>query len=115
MNFKDRAKKHVAEKNLAWENYLIDCAHAGYNVKNSVTNRSMFMNGYAAGKAHTSSLEAQLAQAEDVCKQLQIDCSSQLASTQKALKGLYNAVQKSRSVNDPLGIDAAMEEAGRWF
>ncbi len=72
MNFKDRAKKHVTEKNLAWENFLIDCAHAGYNVKNSVANRSMFMNGYHAGKENTESLEAQLAQAEDACNQLQI-------------------------------------------
>lgn len=39
----------------------------------------------------------------------------QLASTQKALKGLYNAVQKSRDVNDPLGMATAMEEAGKWF
>lgn len=41
--------------------------------------------------------------------------NSQLASTQKALKCLYNAVQKSRSVNDPLGMATAMEEAGKWF
>lgn len=39
----------------------------------------------------------------------------QLVSTQKALRGLYNAVQKSRSVNDPIGVDLAMEEAGKWF
>lgn len=32
-----------------------------------------------------------------------------------ALKNLYNAVQKSRSVNDPLGMATAMEEAGEWF
>lgn len=115
MNFKDRAKKHVTEKHLAWENYLIDCAHAGYNVKNSVTNRSMFMNGYHAGRENLESLEAQLAQAEDACHQMQTELSSQLASTQKALKGLYNAVQRSRSVNDPLGKAAAMEEAGKWF
>lgn len=185
MNFKDRAKKYVAEKNLAWENYLIDCAHAGYNVKNSVTNRSMFMNGYHAGKENTESLEAQLAQAIDYCDSLQREeavreatrtandieqtadirtaaealvaaltkeaddydglveyahakelndlqaalsrgwlarketdpalSNSQLASTQKALKCLYNAVQKSRSVNDPLGMATAMEEAGKWF
>lgn len=41
--------------------------------------------------------------------------SSQLSSTQKALRNLYNAVRKSGSVNDPLGMEQAMEEAGRWF
>jgi hypothetical protein len=66
MNFKDRDEKHITEKNLAWEDYLIDCAHAGYNVKNSVTNRSLFMNGYHAGSEKAESLEAQLAQAEDI-------------------------------------------------
>lgn len=40
---------------------------------------------------------------------------SQLASTQAALKMLHNAVLRSRSVNDPLGVDAAMTEAGKWF
>jgi len=40
---------------------------------------------------------------------------SQLASTQQALKNLYNAVLRSKSVNDPFGITKAMEEAGCWF
>lgn len=39
----------------------------------------------------------------------------QLKSTQNALRGLYNAVKKSESVNDPLGMETVMEEAGRWF
>jgi len=41
--------------------------------------------------------------------------SEQLRNTQIALRNLYRAVQKSRSVNDPLGMATAMEEAGRWF
>lgn len=41
--------------------------------------------------------------------------NSQLRNTQIALRNLYNAVQKSRAVNDPLGMATAMEEAGRWF
>jgi len=41
--------------------------------------------------------------------------NSQLRNTQIALRNLYRAVQKSRSVNDPLGMATAMEEAGRWF
>ena len=40
---------------------------------------------------------------------------SQLRNTQNALRNLYKAVQKSRAVNDPLGMATAMEEAGRWF
>jgi len=40
---------------------------------------------------------------------------SQLRNTQTALRNLYKAVQKSRAVNDPLGMATAMEEAGRWF
>lgn len=40
---------------------------------------------------------------------------SQLRNTQTALRNLYKAVQKSRSVNDPLGMATAMEEAGKWF
>lgn len=39
----------------------------------------------------------------------------QLRNTQTALRNLYKAVQKSRSVNDPLGMATAMEEAGKWF
>lgn len=39
----------------------------------------------------------------------------QLESTQNALRNLYKAVQKSRAVNDPLGMMTAMEEAGKWF
>ena len=41
--------------------------------------------------------------------------SEQLRNTQNALRNLYKAVQKSRAVNDPLGMATAMEEAGRWF
>ena len=41
--------------------------------------------------------------------------SEQLRNTQTALRNLYKAVQKSRAVNDPLGMATAMEEAGRWF
>lgn len=41
--------------------------------------------------------------------------SSDLLATRKALKDLYMAVQKSRSVNNPLGIASAMDEAGKWF
>ena len=41
--------------------------------------------------------------------------TSQLTHTQAALKGLYNAIRRSQSVNDPLGMTAAMDEAGRWF
>lgn len=41
--------------------------------------------------------------------------NSQLSNTQNALRNLYKAVQKSRAVNDPLGMATAMEEAGRWF
>jgi len=41
--------------------------------------------------------------------------SEQLRNTQNALRSLYKAVQKSRSVNDPLGMATAMEEAGKWF
>ena len=41
--------------------------------------------------------------------------SEQLRNTQNALRNLWKAVQKSRSVNDPLGMATAMEEAGRWF
>jgi len=41
--------------------------------------------------------------------------SEQLRNTQNALRNLYKAVQKSRSVNDPLGMATAMEEAGKWF
>jgi len=40
---------------------------------------------------------------------------SQLRNTQNALRNLYRAVQKSRAVNDPLGMATAMEEAGKWF
>jgi len=39
---------------------------------------------------------------------------SQLVSTQQALKNLYNAVLKSKSVNDPF-VTKAMEDAGCWF
>ena len=74
-----------------------------------------FKYGYHAGRENLESLEAQLAQAEDAYYQMQTELSSQLVSTQKALKGLYNAVQRSRSVNDPLGKAEAMEEAGKWF
>ena len=74
-----------------------------------------FKDGYHAGRENLESLEAQLAQAEDAYYQMQTELSSQLVSTQKALKGLYNAVQRSRSVNDPLGKAEAMEEAGKWF
>ncbi len=35
--------------------------------------------------------------------------------TQNALRNLYKAVQKSRAVNDPLGMATAMDEAGKWF
>lgn len=76
---------------------------------------TVFKDGYHAGRENLESLEAQLAQAEDACYQMQTELSSQLVSTQKALKGLYNAVQRSRSVNDPLGKATAMEEAGKWF
>lgn len=41
--------------------------------------------------------------------------NSQLSNTQNALRNLYKAVQKSRAVNDPLGMATAMEEAGKWF
>jgi len=41
--------------------------------------------------------------------------NSQLRNTQNALRNLYRAVQKSRAVNDPLGMATAMEEAGKWF
>lgn len=41
--------------------------------------------------------------------------NSQLRNTQIALRNLYKAVQKSRAVNDPLGMATAMEEAGKWF
>jgi len=41
--------------------------------------------------------------------------NSQLRNTQIALRNLYRAVQKSRAVNDPLGMATAMEEAGKWF
>ncbi len=41
--------------------------------------------------------------------------NSQLRNTQNALSNLYKAVQKSRAVNDPLGMATAMEEAGKWF
>lgn len=41
--------------------------------------------------------------------------SEQLRNTQTALRNLYKAVQKSRAVNDPLGMATAMEEAGKWF
>lgn len=41
--------------------------------------------------------------------------NSQLRNTQVALRNLYRAVQKSRVVNDPLGMATAMEEAGKWF
>mgnify|MGYP000579521388 CR=1 FL=1 len=40
---------------------------------------------------------------------------TQLAGTQNALRLLHNAVIKSRSVNDPLGMASALEEAGKWF
>lgn len=41
--------------------------------------------------------------------------NSQLSNTQNALRNHYKAVQKSRSINDPLGMATAMEEAGKWF
>ena len=41
--------------------------------------------------------------------------NSQLSNTQNALRNLYKAVQKSRAVNDPLGMATAMDEAGKWF
>lgn len=95
---------------LAWMAYADanDIAH-------DHEDESVFKYGYHAGIENIESLEAQLAQAEDACHQMQTERFSQLASTQKALKNLYNAVQRSRSVNDPLGMATAMEEAGRWF
>lgn len=95
---------------LAW------MAYADANdIPHDHEDETVFKDGYHAGRENLESLEAQLAQAEDACYQMQTELSSQLVSTQKALKGLYNAVQRSRSVNDPLGKATAMEEAGRWF
>lgn len=114
-DFTQQAKRFRDERNNAWDEFLDLSAQAGYSIKNTIANRSLFMAGFESGKENATSLQAQLVQAEDAYSQLHAERSLQLASTQKALKGLYNAVQKSRSVNDPLGMATAMDEAGEWF
>lgn len=49
-DFEQRAKKFRDERNNAWDEFLDLSAQAGYNIKNTLANRSLFMAGYESGK-----------------------------------------------------------------
>jgi len=49
-DFEQRAKRFRDERNNAWDEFLDLSAQAGYNIKNTLANRALFMAGFESGK-----------------------------------------------------------------
>jgi hypothetical protein len=49
-DFEQAAKRFRDERNIAWDEFLDLSCQAGYNIKNTIANRSLFMAGFESGK-----------------------------------------------------------------
>lgn len=58
---RDRAEaiRFPDERTYAWDEFLDLSAQAGYNIKNTLANRTLFMSGYESGKEAMKSREVE--------------------------------------------------------